>query len=348
MDMKRRIWTVAAALAVVAAIVAVPAAYAAYTTAKLEVRPAPTGGGAVVRATLSPDDDPTASVRIFAPSGVTLTTNQAPGTTLGPVNAVVKALDLGGADLPITGQLTVAPPGAVTPAQQAQCLQTATPLATWVMTLGAAGQTLPPVPVYLVGTTGAQTALGPAYIQVCLPPPDVPAGTPGRATFGAKLYSAELTINGVFSTVTGTWLSMWTPWRPGVGQVNAAGTIASPAVVASGAVTAAARRAGRRGVGATVTGRVTQGGQPRAGANVTISGGQRANRLRRLGRVRTNASGAFVFRARSGLFFRASVVATAGAAPAACTALTPAIAPIPCMNPTSNGFTAQSRVVRKR
>ena len=36
--MKRRIWTVAAALAIVAAIVAVPAAYAAYTTAKLEVR----------------------------------------------------------------------------------------------------------------------------------------------------------------------------------------------------------------------------------------------------------------------------------------------------------------------
>ena len=346
--MKRRIWTLAAALASLAALVTVPAAYAAYTTVKLEVRPAPTGNGAIVRATVSPDDDPTAVVRIFAPTGTTLTTNQAPGTALGTVNAIVKALDLGGADLPVTGQLAVAPPGAITPAQQAQCLQTATPIVTWVATLGAAGQTLPPLPVYLVATTGTQTALGPAYIQVCLPPPDVPTGTPGRATFGAKLYSAELTINGVFSRTTGTWLSTWTPWRPGVGQVNVAGTIASPAVVANGAITVAARRSGRRGVGATVTGRVTQGGQPRAGANVSISGGPRSNKLKRLGRVRTNASGAFTFRAKSGIFFRASVTAPAGPAPAACTALTPAIAPIQCVNPTSNGFTAQSRVVRKR
>jgi hypothetical protein len=343
--MRRRSWTIAVGLAAVIAIVAVPAAYAAYTTAKLEVRP--TATGATVRATLSPDDDPTASVRIFAPSGTTLTTNQAPGTVLGPVRAIVKALDLGGADLPLEGQLAVAPPGAVPPATQQACLGTTTPMATWVMTLGAAGQTLT-VPTYLVATTGTQTALGPAFIQVCLPPPDVPAGTPGRATFGAKLYSAELTINGVFSRATGTWVSFWTPYRPAVGQVNVAGTIAAPAVVAAGSITAAARRSGRRGVGATVTGRVTQGGQPRAGAAVAILGGPRSNRLRRLGSVRTNASGGFTFRARSGVFFRANVVAPAGTAAAACTALTPAIAPVPCMNPTSNGFTAQSRVVRKR
>ena len=343
--MKRRIWTVAAACAVLAAILAVPAAYAAYTTAKLEVRPAT--GGVTVRATLSPDDDPTASVRIFAPTGSTLTTTQAPGTVLGPVRAIVKALDLGGADLPLEGQLAVAPPGAVPAATQAQCLGTVQPLAVWVMTLGAAGQTLT-VPTYLVATTGTQTALGPAYIQVCLPPPDVPAGTPGRATFGAKLYSAELAIAGVFSSAAGTWVSFWTPYRPAVGQVNVAGTVAAPSVVATGGVTAAARRAGVRGVGATVTGRVTQGGQPRARAAVTIFGGPRSNRLRRLGRVQTNASGAFTFRARSGVFFRANVVAAAGAAAAACTALTPAIAPVPCVNPTTNGFTTQSRVIRKR
>jgi hypothetical protein len=343
--MKRRIWTIALGMAAVVAIVAVPAAYAAYTTAKLEVRLATSGVN--VKATLNPDDDPTASVRIFAPTGAAITSNQAPGTVLGPVRAVVKALDLGGADLPLEGQLVVAPPGGVPPATQQACLGTTTPMATWVMTLGAAGQTLT-VPTYLVATTGTQTALGPAYIQVCLPPPDVPAGSPGRATFGAKLYSAELTIAGVFSSATGTWVSFWTPYRPAVGQVNAAGTIAAPAVIATGSVTAAARRAGVRGVGATVSGRVTQGGQPRAGAAVTIFGGPRGNRLRRLARVQTNASGAFAFRARSGVFFRANVVAPAGTAPAACTALTPAIAPVPCMNPTSNGFTAQSRVIRKR
>ncbi|MEX2614423.1 MAG: hypothetical protein WD380_12660, partial [Gaiellaceae bacterium] len=74
--MKRRIWTVAAGLVSIAALVAVPAAFAAYTTAKLEITQS--GTGATIKATLSPDDDPTASVRIFVPTGTTLTTSQAP------------------------------------------------------------------------------------------------------------------------------------------------------------------------------------------------------------------------------------------------------------------------------
>jgi hypothetical protein len=340
--MNRRIWTVAAGIASVAMLVVVPSALAAYTSPKLEVRTA--AGGATIKATLSPDDDPTASVRIFVPAGTTLTTTQAPGTVLGPVRAVVKALDLAGADLPLEGQLLVAAPGQITPAAQAACLGTTTPVASWIMILSAAGQTLP-VPTYLVATAGAQAALGPAYIQVCLPPPDVPAGTPGRATFGAKLYSAELTINGVFSATPGAWIAFWTPYTPNVGAVNAAGTVAAPASVSGGAVTAAARRAGK---GAVVSGRATQGGQPRGGATVTIFGAAKATGLKRLGRVRTAANGNFTFRAKKGTFFRANVVAAPSAAPAVCTALSAAIAPVPCVNPTTNGFTAQSRVVRKR
>ncbi len=219
--MKRRIWTIAVGMAAVAAIVAVPAAYAAYTTAKLEVRLATTGVN--VNATLSPDDDPTASVRIFAPTGADA--DHDPGARHRPRP---RARGREGA------RSRRRRPPARGPARRSrlrarfrrrrsrQCLGTVQPLATWVMTLGAAGQTLT-VPTYLVATTGTQTALGPAYIQVCLPPPDIPAGTPGRATFGAKLYSADLTIAGVFSSATGTWVSFWTPYRPGVGQVNVAG-----------------------------------------------------------------------------------------------------------------------------
>ncbi len=343
--MKRRIWTVGAAFASVAALVAVPSAFAAYTTAKLEVRQ--TSTTAFIKATLDPNDDPTASVRIFVPAGTQLTTTQAPGTSLGPVRALVKALDLAGADLPLEGNLVVAAAGQIAPATQAACLGAVTPIASWVMVLSAAGQTLP-VPAYLVATTGTQAALGPAYIQVCLPPPDIPIGTPGRATFGAKLYSAELTINGVFSQSPGAWVAFWTPYRPGLGQVNAAGTVASPAAIGAGAVTLAARKAGRAGVGATVSGRVTQGGQARAGAAVAIFGGPRANRLKRLGSVRSSATGAFTFRAKTGIFFRANVAAAAAAAPAVCAALTAAIAPVPCVNPTTNGFTVQSRAIRKR
>jgi len=342
---KRRIWTVVAALASVAALVAVPSAYAAYTTAKLEVVQA--GTAITLKATLSPDDDPTASVRFFAPAGTQLTTTQAPGTVLGGARAIVKALDLAGADLPLEGNLIVAAPGQIAPATQAACLGSTTPVASWVMVLSAAGQTLP-VPAYLVATAGAQAALGPAYIQICLPPPDVPVGTPGRATFGAKVYTAEVTVNGVFSGGAGAWIAFWTPYRPGLGQVNVAGTIASPAVVAPGAVTVAARKSGKKGVGAVVTGRVTQGGQARAGATVAIFGGLKANRLKRLGSVRASASGAFTFRAKTGVFFRANVTAAAGVAPAVCAAISAAIAPVPCVNPTTNGFTAQTRVIRKR
>jgi hypothetical protein len=341
--MRGRIWTLVIGLAAIAAVVVVPSALAAYTSAKLEVRQG--GTTTTVKATLDPNDDATASVRIFAPTGTTLSTSQAPGTVLGPVRAIVKALDLAGADLPLEGQLLVAAPGQVPAAAQAACLGTTAPQATWIMVLSAAGQTLT-VPTYLVPTAGALAALGPAYIQVCLPPPDVPAGTPGRATFGAKLYSAELAIAGVFGAVpVGAWVSVWTPYNPGVGTPNVAATVASPAAIAPGAVTLAARTRAR---GARVTGRVTQAGQARAAATVTVFGGPRSGSLRRLGRVRTRANGSYTFTARTGTFFRATATATPAAAPPLCTALGAAIAPIPCVNPTTNGFTVQSRVVRKR
>ena len=341
--MKRKVSTALLALASIALIVAVPSALAAYTSPKLEV--AQVGSVSTVKASLDPNDDPTASVRIFAPTGTQLTTNQAPGATIGTVRALVKALDLGGADLPFEGSLVVAQPGQVAPAVQAACTQGATPLATWILSLTAAGQVVP-VPAFLVATTGTQAALGPAYIQVCLAPPDVPAGTPGRAVFGAKLYSAELTINGVFSAVpVGAWVSFWTPYTPGAGKVNAAGTVASPAAVAPGAVSIAARK---RGLGAVVSGRVTQAGQPRGSATVTISGGATARALKKLKTVAVKANGSYSFTAKRGAFFRATAVAKPAAAAPLCTALSAALTPIPCVNPTTNGFTAQSKAVKKK
>lgn len=342
--MKTRIWTVAAGLAAVAALIAVPAAMAAYLSPKLGVTQ--TATGVVVKASLSPDDDPTAAVLIIAPNGTQLTTTQAPGAVLGPVRAVVKALDLAGADLPLDGQLVVAAPGQIPAATQTACIGSSiVPLATWVMVLSAAGQTLQ-VPTYLVRTGGALAQIGPAALAICLPPPDVPVGTPGRATFGAKVYSAELAINGVFSSVaSGAWVSSWTPYRPGLGTPNPAGAVIAPAAIAPGAVTLTARRAG---AGAALAGSVTQGGQPRAGATVAIFGGAKASGLKRLGRVRVGASGRFAFRARTGTFFRADVVAAVGAAPAACTQIQPLIGSIPCVNPTVNAFTAKSKVARKR
>jgi len=346
-QMNRPILTVAVGLASVAALIAVPAAFAAYTSAKLEVKQS--GTLTTIKASLDSNDDPTASVSIFLPAGTQLTTNQTPGTLIGPVKALVKALDLAGADLPIDGQLRVATPGQISTADQAACTRGATPLATWAMSLQAAGQTLPPLPAFLIPTSGALAALSPAYVQICLPPPDVPVGTPGRASFGAKLYSAELAINGVFSPVAiGAWIAIWTPYKPGVGQVNAAGTVASPAAVAPGDVTLAAKKSG---LGAILTGSVTQASQSRGGAVVTIFGAAKATGLKSVGRAKVAANGRFTFKAKGGTFFRATAVATSTSAPQLCSAIAPALATIggpPCVNPAVNGFTAQSKVVKKK
>jgi hypothetical protein len=316
---------------------------AAYTSAKLQVTSA--GTTTTVKASLDPNDDPTASVRIFAPAGTQLTTSQAPGTVLGPVKAVVKALDLGGADLPLDGQLIVAPPGAIPAATVAGCTGGLAPIATWLMNLTAAGQQLQ-VPVFLVATSGGQAALGPAYMQICLPPPDVPVGTPGRATFGAKVYVAQLTVGGVFSSVPlGAWIAFWTPYNPGKGTVNAAATVASPAAIAPGAVSIVAKKAG---AGALVAGRVTQAGQGRSGAVVTIWGAKGKAALKPLGKAKLAANGNYAFKAKAGDVFQAKVVAAPGTAAPLCTQIGGLLAPIPCVNPTVNGFTAQSKAVRKK
>ena len=95
-------------------------------------------------------------------------------------------------------------------------------------------------------------------IVFCLAPPDIPPAS-GGATFGAKFLSAKLTLNAVVQAVpAGVFLTFWTPWQAGNGQINAAGTVASPAAVAPGAVSITARRVGlgARGGGSGHPGRL--------------------------------------------------------------------------------------------
>ncbi len=115
------------ALVAVVAAIAVPAvviaATSAYTSPTLKVRYA--GAATVISATAAAADDATARAAIYVPTGTTVTATQAPGTQLGTVNAQVSALALGGALLPLTGPIIVAPPGAVPAASQTACIQTA-------------------------------------------------------------------------------------------------------------------------------------------------------------------------------------------------------------------------------
>ena len=61
----------------------------------------------------------------------------------------------------------------------------------------------------------------------------MPAGTPGRAQFGAKLLSATFTDSAITQpSASGDfrWTSLWTPYNPGKGTPNAAGSVEAQSV----------------------------------------------------------------------------------------------------------------------
>ena len=340
--MNRSIRLAVLALVVLGVLAIAGLAYAAYTTPTLRV--AQVGEKTVISVTQSQDDDATAAASIYAPAGTVSTLTQAPGTVLGTVAAKVVALALGGALLDLKGQIMVAPPGAVPAASQTACLKTATPAATWLMVLQAAGQTLN-VPMYVLTTAGAETGLGPAKIVVCLPPPDVPVAM-GGATFGAKLFQATFSVDGVFGPVaSGAWISIWTPYTPLVGKPNAAGSVASVSGLAPGSLSVKVAKVGLKK--SKLTGTVSQGGAPVGGANVQIWAGLTKAGLKKVATVKTNASGGYTFTyGKEAKFFRTRTLVGASPAPALCTKLQPAL-PVPCINATTSAFTALSAITKR-
>jgi hypothetical protein len=220
-------------------------ALAAYTSPSLRVTDDRTS--TTIRFTASATDDPSAKLSFYAPTGYSAALAQAAGTTLGAVTAQGTAADLGGALLPLAGTVQVraangtftsAPGSTPTPlaAAATQCTGTPTHTAFWVLILQAAGQTLE-LPVFVdspAAGTGA-SAFATTSIQACLPPPDVPTGTPGRASFGFKLTQVDFKVNGVFTSAgTGQprWRVLATPYVPGQGRANPAGSVEAQSVIA--------------------------------------------------------------------------------------------------------------------
>jgi hypothetical protein len=335
--MRTRTRTVTVAVAALAALALAAVATAAYTSPKLSVSYA-AGNVTRIVASASVDNDATARAAIVIPTGTALTTTAAPGTKVGTAKAQVSALALGGALLPLAGDIVVAPPGSVPAASQTGCIGPATPQATLMLVLQAAGQTIN-LPAYIIPTSGPQAALGAAQLVFCLPPPDLPA--PVGATFGAKFLSADLTLNGVIGPIAqGAWVAFWTPWNAGVGTVNAAATVASPAAIAPGGITLSGRKV--KGV-KRLSGRVTQAGAGVA-TKVTILAG-----TKRLATVSARANGAFTYavpKKSKATTFRARAVVAGHDAPAVCGQF--GSLGVPCVNATVSGFTATSGAVRIR
>ena len=341
--MKTRISTVALGVAVAVALIAVPSALATYATPKLEVQQA--GTTTTFKLTQSSSEDSTAVVSIFVPAGTTLTTSQAPGTVLGKASALLRLHGLADAEVPVDGNVLVATPGQVSAETQQRCTQGATPLATWILSVSIAGVAVP-VPVFLVPSTAPLSALGPAYIRACFTSPYLTVDQ-GGLTGQPQVVNAEFSVQGVFSPVpVGAFVAILVPWTVGTATPNQAATVASPAAVAAGAVSITAKRSGK---GAIVSGAVTQAGQARGGASVTIVGGATKSKLTTTKKVRVGATGKFTAKFAVGTFFRATAVATSAAAAPLCTQLAALQAiGIGCVNPTVNGFTAKSRVVKKK
>jgi len=182
------------------------------------------GGPTRIGVVVANADAPTARLSIYIPAAYTVA-SASPGK-LGDVTATASAADLGGAVLPATGELDAIAPTAATNAAAAQC--GVSPSQTWNLHLTAAGQSLD-IPLFVVAGAAPEVAAGyQTKLVVCLPPPDVPVGTPGRATFGAKLLSASFTSSAVIQPVASgdyRWTSLWTPYNPGRGTVNAAGSV---------------------------------------------------------------------------------------------------------------------------
>ena len=195
---------------------------------KLTVSSKDVGGDVRLGVVVPNTDAPTARVSIYVPAAYTVSA-AAPGK-LGDVTATASAADLGGAVLPLTGELDAVVPDATTATAAQQC--GVTPAQTWNLKLTAAGQTLN-IPMFVLATAGPEQSVGATKLVVCLPPPDVPVGTPGRATFGAKLLSATFTSSAIkepTSAGDARWTSLWTPYNPGVGTVNAAGSVEAQSI----------------------------------------------------------------------------------------------------------------------
>ena len=173
--------------------------------------------------------DGIAAVNIFVPSGYGVTLGQPAGMGIGQVDATALAHD-GGLTLPLSGPVTTDDPAKHT----TDVCSPGVNAAVWNMNLSVAGQTLV-VPIYVNPTAGPATALGAYSLRICLPPWDVPVGTPGRAFNGAQLLDAKFTVNKIFTTPTAgglmKWETLFTPYNAGKGTPNAAATFEARAFV---------------------------------------------------------------------------------------------------------------------
>ena len=295
-----------------------------------------------IKVTQAQTDPQPAKIQIFVPTGYTLNTSAAPGTVIGTTSGSVFARDAN-IPLPLSGDVVVAPPNTANP----PCF-TGTHLAVWVLRLQVAGQSIN-LPIAVDQTAGVNTTFGAYQLVTCLAPSDVPQGTPGRSPNGAQLLEAVFTVNNVFQTIEeSTWKALTTPYTPGIGTPNAAGTVETRAFVGTGALTIGTRVTNKKKRTLRVTGKLTQAGAAVAGSQVRLLLNGAASRFT----ARTSPTGNYSIVLRktgkksTTTFQGRTTVAERDVTTTLCA--TPSLPPIPCVSGTASGFTAVSNRVRIR
>jgi hypothetical protein len=236
--------------------------------------------------------DPIAAVNIYSGTGYTANLSQAAGTNIGQVEATAYSWD-NNLTLPLSGTVTTDAPSKYA-TESTQCTGSATSAAVWIMNLSVAGQTVA-LPVFVNPTAGPEQTLGGYKLSICIPPGDVPPGTPGRAANGVQLLDAKFTVNGIFTTPTGggliKWETLFTPYVAKRGQVNRAGTFETRAYVPLPIILGLQAKYTKKTKRYVLSGKVTEGGLPVAGVSLSLLTGAKPTSLKKAATVKTSATG---------------------------------------------------------
>jgi hypothetical protein len=293
-------------------------------------------------------DDPTAVVQIFAPSGYTIATSPN-GTTLGAATGSVYARDTG-LTLPLQGTVVAADPAQFTGPPNNLCSPGAH-FAVWLLSLSVAGQTIT-VPIYVDPTSGTETVLGAYKIRACFSPPDTPQGSPGRAPLGAQLLDANFTIDSAISLPSTTgryaWRALFTPYTPGTGAPNAAGTRESRSFLGLPGTISLKAAYVKKSNTYRLSGAVSAGGTGVAGASVQIYRGN-TTAVKRVSSTTTAANGAYAtagkLAPKKTTYFQTRAKIAEQDYAGGCAENIQA-GPAPCVSSTLGGFAAVSALVR--
>jgi hypothetical protein len=271
-----RLTVLACAAALALAVTAIAAASYTPSMGIFQATYKPGGGGAVtIVVAQEKADDPTARIVIYAPTGYGATLSQPAGTTIGNVVAHVQVLDLGPNTLPLTGPVKVDSP-ANYPAATNPCTPGVTHEAVWTLNAALPGQPANPIPVYVDHTTAQEATFSSAKMTVCFRDPTLAAGDPRRSPNGTKFLDAAFTVKGVFTNPSAAgnhlWRSVFTPYTPGTGAANPAGTREAQGVVPMPYSLSLKRVKARRGF-YRVAGTLNLNGSAPTGVAVTLFAG---------------------------------------------------------------------------